>query len=93
MVYEVLVVPRAELGGMWGDVSYGLQRIRVADDLTPQAQSVALLHELMHVADHVLDAGLEEENVTRLSHVLWAMISDNPSLGSLIWGDGRRRDG
>ena len=58
--------------------------INVRDSQRPLEEKDTLLHEFIHVIDHVMELELEERQVTVLAHGLMGIFQDNPEFAKFI---------
>jgi hypothetical protein len=69
---------------LFGQVDYRRRRIRISDRADEVRQRETLLHEVIHAVDEAVDADLTEHQVTVIARGLFAVIRDNPDLGTFL---------
>jgi len=82
MIYTVEVVPDLfKLGGLYGEVTYTDQVIKIAGDVSPARQFNVFLHELTHAiifeSGDWVDDDRNEEWVRKFSNTLTQVALDN----------------
>ena len=78
MDYEVVRVPRADLGGDDAETKPERNELWIADDLCDAQMRRAITHEVLHIAETELDMELTETYVIRLTTELYAIGAKFP---------------
>jgi hypothetical protein len=73
-------------GGMTnlGLTHYNESLVNIREDQRPIEEKDTLLHEFIHVIDHIMECELEERQVTILAHGLIGIFQDNPEFARYI---------
>jgi hypothetical protein len=58
--------------------------VNIREDQRPIEEKDTLLHEFIHVIDHVLECELDERQVTILAHGLIGIFQDNPEFAKYV---------
>lgn len=95
--YKLKPGDSSELRGKWGFCDFQKRLILYADYLAESAIRECVFHELLHVADSSVSTEkteLTEEQITRLSSVLFGVLRDHSHLVDWLFKDedGEKRD-
>lgn len=63
--------------GLWGHTNFGLATIHLSDEPVLSVRDGTLLHEIIHVCDHVGNLRMKEPTVAALADLLYAALADN----------------
>lgn len=83
-MYEVKLVPAADVGEDYGDCNDRVGQIRVACDAYFDEQRDTVMHEALHALDHALNTKLKERQVRVLATGIVLLLLDNPQLASYL---------
>lgn len=79
-VERVLDLKSKEGIGLFGEIDYALQVIRLEQEMLPVRTYAALWHEVLHAVDDGYQLGLGEQGVGTLATVITQLLQDNPVL-------------
>ena len=70
---------------LFGDIEYGLLKIRINKKYHIDRQKQAILHEAMHGINYEYQFGFNEKMIERISNAFYAFLIDNKEfIGKII---------
>jgi len=78
--YTVSPLPLSDIPTSEANVSHNTLAISIASYLSAPKQGAALVHELVEVADELLELSLPHNQIQSLSALLYQILVDNPHI-------------
>jgi len=82
--YKIINKDDSDMNGTIGLANFNSQEIWINKSHTEQTQSLARVHELLHIIDEAYGTDLTEKQITIFAHGVMACVNDNKHLLSFI---------
>jgi len=70
----------------YGQINYRTQEIRIWSDAPASTKNEALLHEIIHLAQHVYRVEITDQDIDRIAETIAQFLSDNLHI-EFVWDD------
>lgn len=81
--YKVNIVDGDVVDGnkvCYGNIEYENGNINISSLYSKDQQKCTFIHECMHGIDDIVEAGLDEDQIRKISKGLYQFIKDNPGI-------------
>lgn len=75
--YKVNVVPREDLGGLYGTAHNDPNLLQIGKEQSKKEMASTLLHEAIHALDWEWEIGISEEKTHKLERALYFFLTKN----------------